>query len=79
MVKDSVTDDNPEGIKDTTVGIEISQVFKHFISWYKEFMSGETLPKRPTVVAELTRRWGKPQDGKWWGIRRKDYTAASIA
>ena len=42
-------------------------------------MCGETLPKRPTVVAELTRRWGKPQDGKWWGIRHKVHTAANIS
>ncbi len=78
LIKGSVTDDKPEGDKDTTVGIEISKVFRHFISWYKENMSGETLPKRPTVVAELTRRWGKPQDGKWWGIRHKDYVAANV-
>ncbi len=75
LIPNSVTPENPNGIVDSRMGIEIQEMYALFISWFQDNLPGVRLPQRPTVIDELRRRWGEPVEGRWIGIRVKEGSA----
>lgn len=61
--------DNGEDIRDNSYFLTTTEVWKEFRSWHDDALPGSKIPKRETVLSELSRRWGPHTRGKWASIQ----------
>lgn len=58
-----------EEVQDVSCHMTTNEVWKEFRAWYDDVYPGSKIPKRETVLSELSRRWGKHTRGRWAGIQ----------
>ena len=71
----SITDENPEGERDSEAHMTLTEVFTEFKFWYKETYPGVQPIKRDTLKYEMEQRWGKIPRGGWRGVKVKQTMA----
>lgn len=54
---------------DFNYSIDVSSLYKNFRDWFVGYRAGVTLPDRNTFVMEMSKKWNKPIDSKWYAIR----------
>jgi phage/plasmid-associated DNA primase len=68
-------DENVEAMKnadktpDFNYSVEVSVLYKNFRDWFVGFRAGVALPDRNTFVTEMSKKWNKPIESKWYAIR----------
>jgi phage/plasmid-associated DNA primase len=59
----------PEGEADINCSITLTALHNEFKEWFKSACPGRTIPDRTTICAEFSSRWGRMQNGRWYGFR----------
>jgi len=60
---------NSDKTPDYNYHIEVSTLYKNFREWFVGFRAGVALPDRNTFVTEMSKKWNKPVESKWYAVR----------
>ena len=64
----SITDENPQGVRDPTAKMTLTDVYAEFKFWFRDAYPGLKIPEKSSVRYELVQQWGKLHLNAWHGI-----------